>query len=119
MRLWKALQDAAATRDEPGIVYREPDLVEKTLRDAYKQASTRIIVDDEPCRKRIIRFLSLYYPRHEFIDEVVLHNRSSRNTGWTANWRRRCASASSSSPAVSCCWKNPRRSLRSTSTAAS
>jgi ribonuclease G len=74
MRLWKALQEAAGKIDEPGIVYREPDLVEKTLRDAYKQAETRIVVDDEPCRQRIIRFLSLYYPRHEFIAEVLLHN---------------------------------------------
>lgn len=74
MRLWKALQEAAAKIEEPGIVYREPDLVEKTLRDAYKQAETRILVDDEACRQRIIRFLSLYYPRHEFINEVLLHN---------------------------------------------
>jgi ribonuclease G len=74
MRLWKALKDASDSRNEPGIVYREPDLVEKTLRDAYKQAETRIIVDDEACRNRIVRFLSLYYPRHEFIGEIVLHS---------------------------------------------
>lgn len=77
MRLWRALQEATESREEPGIVYREPDLVEKTLRDAYKQAETRIIVDDEACRQRIIRFLSLYYPRHEFINEVILHSDST------------------------------------------
>ncbi len=73
VRLWKTIQQRVRQSSDPHLVYHAPDLVEKTLRDAYKQSDTRIILDDESCRERIIRFLSLYYPRHEFIDEILLY----------------------------------------------
>ena len=41
LRLWKAIRDRAEKQGEPGLIYQAPDLVEKTLRDAYKQGATR------------------------------------------------------------------------------
>ena len=38
------------------------------------RARPEIVLDDPELRQNIIRFLSLYSPRHEFIEEVVLYD---------------------------------------------
>jgi len=50
---WRAVQDRIATVPAPACVFREPDLIERTVRDFLTEDVDRIIVDDHTQYQRI------------------------------------------------------------------
>lgn len=50
---WRAVQDRIATLPSPACVFREPDLIERTVRDFLTEDVDRIIVDDHVQHQRI------------------------------------------------------------------
>jgi len=50
---WRAVQDRIATTPAPACVFREPDLIERTVRDFLTEDVDRIIVDDHTQYQRI------------------------------------------------------------------
>ncbi len=63
VRLWKQIEAARKTTGKVGELYRESDLVIRTLRDVYSSDITRIVLDDPAAAKRSHDFLKVSNPR--------------------------------------------------------
>ncbi len=61
-RLWNAVQRRAKNERAPCEIYRESDLVIRTIRDVYSPAIKRIVVDDPEVAERAREFLALFSP---------------------------------------------------------
>ena len=70
-RLWRAVEKRIKHDAAPAELYRESDLVIRTIRDAFTSDVERIIVDDADVAQRAREFLSIFSPRSE--DIVTLY----------------------------------------------
>ncbi len=66
-RLWRAVEKRIKHDVAPAELYRESDLVIRTIRDAFTSDVERIIVDDADVAQRAREFLSIFSPRSEDI----------------------------------------------------
>ena len=62
-RLWKTIERRMENERSPGELYRESDLVIRTLRDVFDSKISKIICDSENVFRRIKDFLAQAYPR--------------------------------------------------------
>jgi ribonuclease E len=63
-RLWKVVQARAQSAKAPAEVFRESDLVLRTLRDIYTPEIATVWVDSETVLKRVHEFMQIAMPRH-------------------------------------------------------
>jgi ribonuclease E len=63
LRLWKTVVDRIRRQNAPAELYRESDLVIRTLRDVYASDFARIVVDDAVTAKKVREFLRIAMPR--------------------------------------------------------
>ena len=70
-RLWKAVEKRIEHDAAPAELYRESDLVIRTIRDVFTNDIARIIVDDPDVLVRAREFLSIFSPRSQ--DIVTLY----------------------------------------------
>lgn len=70
-RLWRAVQHRIRTQKAPAELYRDSDLVIRTIRDVYTPDVARIIVDDAEVAERAREFLRIFSPTAA--DTVVLY----------------------------------------------
>ncbi len=63
MRLWKTVVDRIKRMPAPAELYRESDLVTRTIRDVYTADFDRIVVDDAGVAKKVREFLQIAMPR--------------------------------------------------------
>jgi ribonuclease E len=70
MRLWNAVQRRIAEEPAPAELYRESDLVIRTIRDVYSPEIGKIIVDDEAVAQRAREFLRIFSPRSGDVVQV-------------------------------------------------
>ena len=63
MRLWKAVDKRIQREKAPAELYRESDLVIRTIRDVFTSDIQRIMVDDEEVAERAREFLAILSPR--------------------------------------------------------
>ncbi len=63
MRLWKQIERRMKSGGGPAELYRESDLVIRTLRDVLSNDVKRIIVDDEQAARRAQDFMRIALPR--------------------------------------------------------
>jgi ribonuclease E len=66
-RLWKAVEKRIEKEPPPAELYRESDLVIRTIRDVFTHDIARIIVDDQEVLERAGEFLSIFSPRSQDI----------------------------------------------------
>jgi ribonuclease E len=71
-RLWKAIQKRIDTVPGPAELYRESDLVIRTMRDIFNNNINKIICDSENVCRRIRDFLGIVQPR--MIKRVTYHD---------------------------------------------
>jgi ribonuclease E len=71
VRLWKVVQARVQSDKAPAEIFRESDLVLRTLRDVYTPDIQTIWVDNEAVLKRVKDFMKIILPRH--IDIAKLH----------------------------------------------
>jgi len=64
VRLWKVVQARAHGTKAPAELFRESDLVMRTLRDVYTPDITTLWIDSEPVLKRVREFMKIALPRH-------------------------------------------------------
>ena len=69
-RLWKVVATRVRTERAPAELYRESDLVIRTIRDAFTSDFGRILVDDAAVAQRAREFLEIVNPRKNDIVEV-------------------------------------------------
>ena len=78
--IWKACQEAAATKKAPFLVYQESNIIVRGLRDYFKGDIGEIIADERGVCEQASEFIRLYMPQHEkklkhYTDQVPLFNR--------------------------------------------
>ncbi|MCC7291101.1 MAG: Rne/Rng family ribonuclease [Phycisphaerales bacterium] len=71
-RLWKTIVDREGRNASPAELYREQDLVIRTMRDVYSSDFRRVVVDDVETARRIREFLRIAMPRAQH--RVELYN---------------------------------------------
>lgn len=69
-RLWKQVDKRIKQEKAPAEVYREADLVIRTIRDVYDSSLRRIVVDSPAVASRVRQFLAIASPRSQDIVEV-------------------------------------------------
>ena len=62
-RLWKTIEKRIDNQQAPAELYRESDLVIRTLRDVFNSKISKVICDSENMVRKISDFLSQAYPR--------------------------------------------------------
>lgn len=62
-RLWRVVSKRAGSEKTPAELYRESDLVIRTIRDVFDQSISKIIVDDKATCERAREFLAIAMPR--------------------------------------------------------
>lgn len=70
-RLWRAVEKRIQNDRAPAELYRESDLVIRTIRDVFTDDIQRLIVDDEEVLARAREFLAIFSPNSE--DLVTLY----------------------------------------------
>jgi ribonuclease E len=63
MRLWRTVVERIKTLPAPAELFRESDLVTRTIRDHYTADFDRLVVDDVNAARRIREFLQIVMPR--------------------------------------------------------
>ena len=56
VRIWGHAQARFEQLKEPGLIYREPNVVIRSVRDYFTKDVTEILVDDDSVRERLIEF---------------------------------------------------------------
>jgi len=69
-RLWQTVKQRIKTAHIPAEIYRESDLVLRTIRDVYNSDIDRIVCDREPVARRVSEFLNVAMPRTKHVVEV-------------------------------------------------
>jgi len=64
-RLWKVVKTRARTDKAPAEIFRDSDLVMRTLRDVYTPDIQTIWVDSETVLKRVRDFMKIVMPRYQ------------------------------------------------------
>jgi len=63
VRLWKGVEQRMEKIDAPTELYRESDLVIRTIRDVYDSTVEQVIVDNPSVAEKVREFLSIASPR--------------------------------------------------------
>ena len=63
LRLWKTVVDRIKRLRAPASLYRESDLITRTIRDVYTTDFERVVVDDEAAARKAREFLRIAMPR--------------------------------------------------------
>jgi len=63
LRLWRAVEKRIQRVKAPAELYRESDLVIRTIRDVFTSDIERIVVDDAEVARRAHEFLAIFSPR--------------------------------------------------------
>ena len=69
-RLWKRVDERIKKVPAPAELYKESDLVIRTIRDVYDSSLKKVIVDAESVGNRVSEFLSIASPRSTDVVEV-------------------------------------------------
>jgi len=78
--VWKAIQDAAAERKAPFLVYQESNIIVRALRDYFRSDIGEIIADEQATFDQASEFMQMYMPQNLrklklYADDVPLFNR--------------------------------------------
>jgi ribonuclease E len=69
VRLWKTVVERIKRMATPAELYRESDLVTRTIRDIYNADFDRIVIDDATVAKKVGEFLQIAVPRSKTVVE--------------------------------------------------
>lgn len=70
LRLWKSTEKLIQSAKAPAALYRESDLVIRTIRDVYNSEIHRVVCDDAAVARRVKNFLDVAMPRTKNVVEV-------------------------------------------------
>ncbi|MEA2101292.1 MAG: ribonuclease E/G [Thermodesulfobacteriota bacterium] len=64
LRLWKTIDKDFKASDKPSLIYREGDIITRSIRDYFTTDTSEILIDDEETCKKTIAFMKKVMPRH-------------------------------------------------------
>ena len=70
VRLWRQVEKRIKTEPAPAELYKESDLVIRTIRDVYDSSLRRIVIDSPQVAQRVREFLAIASPRATDVVEV-------------------------------------------------
>jgi len=76
-RLWKEIRRKGSTESAPALIYEEPELASRAIRDYLTEDVAEVWVDDKRTADKVTEFASLIYPRRPNL--VKLHNQADRS----------------------------------------
>ncbi len=87
-RLWRAVEKRIEREPAPAELYRESDLVIRTIRDVFTSDVERIVFDDPDVAERAREFLSIFSPRSKDIisRSTTTRRQSSTSTPSKRSW---------------------------------
>jgi ribonuclease E len=71
LRLWTAIQESAASRNSPFLIYQESDIVIRALRDYLRRDISEIIIDSPDLYNKALQHVTTIRP--EFRDHIKLY----------------------------------------------
>lgn len=71
LRLWKNIKNDVRKKNAPALLYKEQNLVVRSIRDYFTTDVTEILIDDETIFREAKDFLKIISPKHKKI--VKLH----------------------------------------------
>ncbi|MGC9453961.1 MAG: Rne/Rng family ribonuclease [Phycisphaerae bacterium] len=71
-RMWKSIRKHVNTSKAPAELFRESDLVTRTIRDVYNSSIDRIICDSAAVARKVREFLDVAMPRTKHVVEVYV-----------------------------------------------
>lgn len=71
-RLWRTVVERVQQSESPAELYRESDLVTRTIRDVYTTDFSRTVVDDAATATKVLEFLQIAMPRTRTVIELYL-----------------------------------------------
>jgi len=75
LRLWKSIEKNFASAPCPSLIYREGDIIIRSIRDYFTTEFSEILIDDEETYRRAIVFMKSVMPRHK---DVIRHYRQNK-----------------------------------------
>ncbi len=78
-RLWKEIRKKGTTEEAPALIYEEPDLATRAVRDYLTDDVGEIWVDDKTATEDVEKFVSLIFPRRA---SMVKHHDDPLRTLW-------------------------------------
>lgn len=75
LRLWKSIEDGFESAQCPSLIYREGDIIIRSIRDYFTTDITEILIDDEETFRRAVIFMKSVMPRHK---NVIKHYKQNR-----------------------------------------
>ena len=65
IRLWKSIELGFLKAPCPSLIYREGDIIIRSIRDYFTSDTTEVLIDDESTYKRATIFMKSVMPRHQ------------------------------------------------------
>jgi len=80
LKKWEGIQDRLKSHDAPVMLYQEPDIIERTVRDFLTEDIDRVLVDSEGRYKSMIEAVNEISPRSRrkithFTDDIPIFER--------------------------------------------
>lgn len=80
LKKWKRIQEAIDTSNKPCLVYQEPDIIERTVRDFLTEDIDRVLVDSEDRFSDMLKIVNEISPRskgkiNHFKDNIPIFER--------------------------------------------
>ena len=64
MRLWKNIKSSVGREQAPALLYKERNLVLRSIRDSFTADITEILIDDAPVYYEVKDFIKIISPKH-------------------------------------------------------
>jgi len=75
LKLWKSIEKDVADEPAPALLYREQDVVIRSIRDHFSPDISEILVDDRAVHKETRNFFHQVMPRHEKLVKLYQEKR--------------------------------------------
>jgi ribonuclease E len=75
MKLWKSIEKNVAEQPAPALLFREQDIVIRSIRDHFSPDISEILVDDKAVFNKVRSFFHQIMPRHEKLVKLYLEKR--------------------------------------------
>jgi ribonuclease E len=75
LKLWKAIETNVTEQEAPALLYREQDVVIRSLRDHFAPDISEILVDDKTVHSKVREFFHQIMPRYEKLVKLYQERR--------------------------------------------
>jgi len=75
LKLWHSIEENVVEKDAPALLYREHDLVIRSIRDHFQSDISEILVDDKAVFNKARDFFNQLMPKYEKIVKLYLEKR--------------------------------------------